>query len=141
MAPLFKKRIMAAIESQQMRRIHALLSELDVHDMRGTFVQGVTNDRTDDIKDISHTEANLLIKGLMELREERVNKMRGKIIYYLCTYGMTNHAGQPDYTRINKFIRNIGSNNPKKKKLYYLSPTEMRGCLNQVEAMVKKEFA
>ncbi len=122
------------------RHIHGLLNELHIMDQKAVLVDSITHGRTDSSSEMSELEANLFIRKLQEIKEDKVKAMRGKIVYYLCLYGMTNNTGRPDYDRINKFIRNIGKNNPKQKLLFNLSPKEMRNCLNQVEAMYKKEL-
>lgn len=104
------------------------------------LVLHVSNDQTMDMNELTNTGLNLLIRKLQQIQEDRKRRMRGKIIYYLCRYGMVLPGDKPDYQRINRYIRNIGANNPREKKLYDLSPEEMRNCLNQVEQMVKKEL-
>lgn len=71
------------------------------------------------------------------MNEER-RKMRGKIIHFLCLMGMVKQ-GKPDYDRINEFIINIGSRNPKKKILNYLYHDELQEVLTQVESMYRNE--
>lgn len=71
--------------------------------------------------------------------------MRGKIIHYLCLMGMTELSADktkmvPDYDRINAFIQEIGSRNPKGKILNYLYEDELQSVLVQVEAMYRKEL-
>ncbi|WP_420581965.1 hypothetical protein [Reichenbachiella sp.] len=67
-------------------------------------------------------------------------KMRGKIIHYLCQIGYTTKANKPDYTRINSFVQNIGSRNPRKVILNFLYANELNEVLNQVEQMYRKEL-
>lgn len=73
-----------------------------------------------------------------ELNDAR-KKMRGKIIHLLCLLGYVDENGDADYDRINQFVINIGSNNPKKKILNYLYKEELQAVLNQVEKMYIKE--
>lgn len=118
--------------------IHALLTELGIMNFKAEMIAQITEGKKHRARDINNREANLLIKWLQEMKEEKVKRMRGKIIHYLCLYGMTDSAGNPDYNRINGFIKNIGSRNQRKKLLYNLSPEEMRAVLTQVESMVTK---
>lgn len=119
------------------KAIHGLLTDLNLMDMKEDVILSVTDGNKSDSRDLTNLEANMVLRKLQEIREDRVKKMRGKIIHLLCLYGMT-EAGQPDYKRINKFIQNIGVRNPKRKVLYNLSPGEMRNVLTQVEIMVNK---
>lgn len=88
--------------------------------------------------------SNLTPEQIKEMNARR-KKMRGKIIHYLCLMGMTKpdmaKGGMvADYDRINDFIMNIGSRNPKKKILNYLYDDELQAVLSQVEAMYRKEL-
>ena len=81
---------------------------------------------------------------LAEMNARR-KKMRAKVIHYLCLMGYTkpskdNTKMVPDYVRINAFIQEIGSRNPKGKILNYLYENELRDVLVQVEAMYRKEL-
>lgn len=114
-----------------------MLTDLKLMDMKAEIISSVTEGRTSHSSELTHLEANLVIRKLQEIKEDRVGRMRNKIVHLLCLYGMT-EAGQPDYPRINKYIQNIGSRNPRRKKLYNLSPGEMRNVLTQVEIMVNK---
>lgn len=122
------------------KRLHALLSMLNLMEVKGDLIRQYTQGRTLSSKEMDNLEALTLIKALEDEREQRSKKMRGKIIHYLCLYGMTREDGSADYPRINKFIREIGARNPKKKNLLYLDPKELLAVLNQVEAMYKREL-
>lgn len=76
--------------------------------------------------------------GYLVQKESSLKRMRGKVIYFLCEWGMTTHENKPDYERINAFIKTIGSSNPAKRKLYDLNKNELLAVLNQVEKMVSK---
>lgn len=101
-------------------------------------IEAVTG-RDIEIHLLTNTETNLVMKYLMECQSNKRSTMQRKIIHLLCLYGMTNTAGNPDMTRIDNFIKGIGSRNPKKRKLYSLSVKETLDVLNQVERMIKKE--
>jgi len=118
--------------------IYSLLHDTRLKDMKENLVLDFTYGRTPHITEMTNIEANLLVKHLQDIKESKVRAMRGKIIHLLCVYGMVLSNGKPDYNRINNFIQNIGSNNPRKKKLFTLSPTEMRKVLNQVDQMMIK---
>jgi hypothetical protein len=54
--------------------------------------------------------------------------------------GYTTDAGDPDYSRIDNYIKGVGKNNPNKKTLYWLSSKEMNAVCTQVEAWYKREL-
>lgn len=118
--------------------IYALLDRLKIKDLKDDLVSQYTNMRTTHTSDMVIDEASELIKKLRKDLEDKVKPIRGKIIYYLCMYGMKTPDDKPDYKRINEFIQGIGSRNPEKRPLYDLWPEEALSILNQVEAMVKK---
>lgn len=74
-----------------------------------------------------------------EDRERRRKAMGRKIIARLCELGYVT-AGQPDYPRINLFIKEIGRRNPRKVELWGLTYEEMQQVLNQVETRHRKEL-
>ena len=83
--------------------------------------------------------------GQLAEMNARRKKMRGKIIHFLCLMGMTKPSTDKsksvaDYDRINAFIQEIGSRNPRGKILNYLYEDELKAVLNQVEAMYRKEL-
>lgn len=129
------------LADNQRKKIHAMLTDLKNHVSKDEVVSTVTDGRTRSLKGVTYLEGNLIIKMLTGLQEEARKKMRGSIIYHLCTgMGMTDRNGDADWTRINRFIQGIGSRNPRKKKLFNLSIGEMRDVLTQVQMMVKKEL-
>ncbi len=88
----------------------------------------------------THT-INLLIKKLQGDVNAKRKKMRGKILYKLGLFGMTDVRGNLDFARINHYIKYIGSNNPKQKILNYLTCQELQLIVTQVDRMVDKELA
>ena len=66
--------------------------------------------------------------------------MRGKILAILIQMGYTLPDGTPDYARINGFIQNIGSRNPRKAILNFLYKDELALVLIQVEEYQKHEI-
>ena len=121
-----------------LKAIYILLSELKVKENKEWMVEGFTDGRTSHISEMTRAEQEQMLTSLQDMREDKVKKMRAKIVHLLCVYGMTDGMERPDYKRINAYIKAIGKNNPKQKLLYYLSPDEMRKVLNQVEKMVTK---
>jgi hypothetical protein len=97
-----------------------------------------------ELKLLSFDEANVMIKKLRgdkgAKEDEARERMGKKIIHFCCLLGMTNGLGEADYGRINTFIENIGSKNPRKVKLWHLRYKEMYAVLNQVEKMYEKEL-
>lgn len=129
------------MEAAKVKIIYSLLSQLGMQSVKEKLVSDCTDGRTTHVSEMQNHEANLLIRHLQQVREDRVVQMRKKIIHNLCLYGMTDQAGKPDYNRIDLYIQNIGSRNSGKKRLLYLSPKEMLDVLNQVTAMVKKTLS
>jgi hypothetical protein len=70
-------------------------------------------------------------------REWSRKAMGRKIIAKLCELGYVS-AGKPDYSRINEWVREIGTNNPRKVALWRLTYEEMQQVLNQVTARHQK---
>ena len=126
------------MEASKIKLIYRYLSNTGLKDHKDDLVIQHTNGRTNSLHEMKPSEANLMIKALQEIDNQKRGKMRKKIWHLLCLYGMTDNRGNADADRINDFIRNIGSNNPKKKDLFYLNVKEMRAVLNQVEVMVNK---
>ena len=125
----------------QNKRFHGLLAELGLQKQKANIVNGITNGRTSSSSEMSYHEAQLMISNLLQQRNDKVKAPRAKLLYLLGVYGMIDGAGKLDYPRINAYIENIGSNNPKRKKsVLHLTIKETLACLNQVQAMVKKEL-
>lgn len=128
------------MDSYKIRQIYRLLAEVGLKDNKNQYVSEWTSGRTTHVSDLTNAEANLMIQALNDMRDQHLMGMRKKIAHLCGLYGMTHADGRLNYERINKFIKNIGSRNPKKKILWYLNRKELLAVLNQVEAMVKKEF-
>ena len=92
------------------------------------------------VKDLEQLEAQAFITKLNTELQAKLRKSRATIIHYLCLLGFTTKQDTPDYDRINKFVQNIGANNPKKKILNYLYPAELNKVVTQVKAMYCKEI-
>ena len=90
------------------------------------------------------TKPKMTPEQLAEMNARR-KKMRAKVIHYLCLMGFTKPNADKekmvaDYDRINAFIQEIGSRNPRGKILNYLYESELKDVLVQVEAMYRKEL-
>jgi hypothetical protein len=72
---------------------------------------------------------------------EAETKMIGKIVHYLSLLGYVKKDGTADNARINEFIQNIGSNNPRKVILPFLFEKELKPIVTQVEARYRNEMA
>jgi len=107
-----------------------------------TLTKEISKGRTEDYTQLNPLEANLLFVQLKELANKVRRQMAKKIIHGLCLCGMTTERGYPDYERINDFVKNIGSRNPKRKKnIHFLTHEETLAVLNQVQAMTRKELS
>lgn len=129
------------LDPYKIKLIHILLKETKLVDVTDKLVIDFSSGRTTHVSDMSNSEANLLTHYLNKIKEEKITRMRKKVIHLLCVFGMTTSYGTPDIDRIQVFIKGIGSRNPKKKGLYHLSTSEIRSVLNQVEQMVNKTLA
>lgn len=135
--------------SPKFRQMMKLFNDTKQMGFRHTAAYNVSKGRTESTKELYEFEVDRLIAELQRLnpKQETVSdayperkKMRGKIVHYLCLLGYEDANGKPDYTRIDKFIINIGSRNPRKVILNYLYPNELKEVLNQVETMYKNEL-
>lgn len=126
------------INQAQNKRLHALLSELGWMEQKKDLVSGFTQGRTVSSAEMSYDECQQLISHLAAEKNAICKKMRGKLIHYLCLQGYTTPFGEPDMIRINERVKGIGSRNPHRKALSYLSPAELRQVLNQIELIYKK---
>lgn len=148
--------------TEQIRKIHAQLHKLGMMDEKRAIIMQWSTNNSPSSKDLTFNDARGLISWLNSRVSERSasskkrpvvprNKaenanakrqpMRNKIIHYLCMLGYTDPGGRPDYERINNYIKNIGSRNPRKVILNYLWYEELIEVLNQVEERYKKEAA
>lgn len=122
----------------QNKALHALLSELGMMAQKADIIFGATRGRTDQSRDLSIEEANIILNNLREQKDQRAVAMRKKIIHRMALMGYVNADKVPDYARINGFIQNrTGQRNPNKKKLNYLNLKELHAVLQQVEAIYK----
>lgn len=126
------------MNATQNKALHALLSELGMMAQKADIIFGATRGRTDQSRDLSIEEADVVITNLREQKDQRAVAMRKKIIHRMALMGYVNADNVPDYARINGFIQNrTGQRNPNKKKLNYLNLKELHAVLQQVEAIYK----
>lgn len=134
-------------KSPKFKRMMKLLNANGKIGRRHDYAYKASKGRTESTQELYEFEVEQIIARLLketpqapisEAYPER-KKMRGKIVHYLCLLGYTNLDGKPDYQRIDRFVINIGTRNPRKVILNYLYPDELRSVLTQVEAMYKKE--
>ena len=106
----------------------------------------VSRGRTTSMKEITPEEANVIISKLNQWgkdlpltdQEKSMKRMRSSIVHYLKLLGYTKVVTDKvecDWDRINAFIENLGSNNPKRKRLNKLSYTELHAVTTQIKAM------
>ena len=122
------------ITNKQIGMIHGLLEKLNWLENKHWHLQQITGKKmgftyltvSDGAKIIDVLKYNLKVKG---------KKTRGKIIHYLCLAGMVDSKGSADWKRINNFVQNIGSNNPKKRRLHELGLNELNAVCTQVEQL------
>lgn len=133
--------------AEQNRKLWSLANELcyTPEDM-AALAYSYSDQRTQSTKELTLAECNRLLEymaGEAAKQQKGREKMRNKIIHLLCTLAQTpmvDEQGKADYERINAYIQEIGSNNPKKKILNYLYYNELLPVLNQVEAMHTKQL-
>jgi len=130
---------MKPITSYQLKLIYLLLKECGLEEMKGTLVSSFTDERSASSKDLTEHEASCLVKYLQDEHNQKCKPMRGKIIHYLCLLGYVDGNEEADWARIDNFIANIGSNNPRRVRLNFLYRSELPKVVTQVEAMYKAE--
>lgn len=123
------------IEPGQNAALHGLLNELGMTEYKGDLISRFTGGRTVSSKDLLYAEAKELIEHLRTEKNSRTKAMRGKITHFLCLMGYVDGDGEPDWNRINNFVKSLGKNNPAKRTLINLKIEECRNVLNQVQAM------
>jgi uncharacterized membrane protein len=130
--------------AEQNRKLWQVANELGLdQEQIGDLAWSFSSERTRSTKELTIRECNELIEYLAGRLSEGKKAMRGKIIHLLCTLPespMVDSKGAADFERINTFIQNIGSNNPKKKILNYLYYQELVPVVSQVQAMYDKQM-
>ncbi len=130
---------MRTINAKQNTLLHLLLTQCGLEDMKETLVGSFTDSRSTSSADLTEYEASCMIDYLKAEHNAKCKPMRGKIIHYLCLLGYVDGGGKADWGRIDNFIANIGSNNPRQVRLNFLYYKELPAVVSQVEAMYKTE--
>jgi hypothetical protein len=122
------------------RRYHLLTKECGLgEDDKEALLHSFSDGRATSSKDLTPTEAKALLDYLQSEHSKLCKKMRGKIIHYLCLLGYVTSDDSADWDRINAFIVDIGSNNPRRVILNFLYYSELPAVVSQVEAMYRNE--
>ncbi|SHJ75437.1 hypothetical protein SAMN02745146_0078 [Hymenobacter daecheongensis DSM 21074] len=130
---------MKPINPNQNKLLHLLLTQCELEHMKETLVSSFTDERSTSSTDLTEHEAGCLICYLQDEHNQKCKPMRGKVIHYLCLLGYVDDHGKADWARIDNFIVNIGSNNPRRVRLNFLYRSELPKVVSQVEAMYKHE--
>jgi hypothetical protein len=75
---------------------------------------------------------------------QRSKRPRGAVIHYLCImpgYDYKTVTGDPNYEKIDDFVKGIGANNPNKRELNKLNLSELNKVVGQVKAMYRKQLS
>jgi hypothetical protein len=118
-------------------QLHALLTKLEIMHLKPQIVASATGQRTSTVTEMTDLECKRLIGSLQADEEREMKPMRGKLIHLLCLLGYVNTFGNADFDRINAFVQQIGTNNPRKQKVFGLTKSELRAVLNQVTVRYK----
>ena len=131
------------INNDMKRRLAVFLRDLGLFAGRADLIRRRVNKDKSGLRELSLDEGEILLRLLGEVKknqEESRKKMGSKVIALLAgSMEWTTESGSPDYDRINKYVKEIGSANPYRRKLWELKHKNMIKVLNQVEAMVKTE--
>jgi hypothetical protein len=117
---------------EQNRELHRLLTLVELEAFKEDLVSSFTQERTTSSSQMSFSECAALIDHLKKEDEKKHGKSRRTILHQLKLLGW-------DYKRIDKFIENIGSNNPKKKSLNSLGGAQLNAIVTQVKQLYHKE--
>lgn len=127
---------------QQNRTFHALIGELNMDaDRKADMVFSASGGRVSSSKELTHREANLLIRSLQKIKDDEVSKMRNKIIHLMCLYSpytMVTKAGKPNYKVIDSWCMQLPVS--KGKSIWKMGKSIMHPLLNQVEIIVNKSL-
>jgi hypothetical protein len=95
------------------------------------------------IKNLSPILQEELVDKLNTEWKNRSKRPRGAVIHYLCImpgYNFKNAAGDPNYEKIDDFVKALGSNNPNEKELNKLTLGELNKVVSQVKAMYARQL-
>jgi hypothetical protein len=125
------------------RRYHLLLKECGIttEDQKQTLVAAWSDGRTTSSTELTPTETTAMLRHLQNEHSKLCKPMRGKVIHYLCLLGYVIPGTQEaNWDKINAFIVDMGSNNPRRVILNYLYYSELPAVVSQVEAMYNTEL-
>jgi hypothetical protein len=143
----------------QITIIYTLIRNGGMADNKEDLVSQFSNNRTTHVSELSVIEADNMAKYLKKdtvpykpknstdkatkrgvNSDIRAVKMRKKILHILALNGFLTEGQTFDYKRIEAFIKDIGSRNPHKVGINYLTNDELVGIVTQIECMVFKKF-
>ncbi|MEL6802726.1 MAG: hypothetical protein AAFO91_02960 [Bacteroidota bacterium] len=90
------------------------------------------------LKDLTFIELAEVADNLKLTIKEQMKPMRNKILRMSDEMGWKLPNGKLDYQRIDNVIMNLGTTNPRKKKLYDLKKSELTAVHRQIRAMHSK---
>jgi len=126
------------MDAYKLKLINRICDELE---LQLSVAIKISLDKDIAVDELSHEQANLVHKYLMEEQNAKRSVMQRKIIHLLCLFGMTMPNGSPNMNRIRSFVKGIGSRNPKKLDLYSIPYKLLPGIITQIEMMVNKEMS
>jgi hypothetical protein len=130
------------MNSAENRRYHLLLKECGItnEDDKKTLVAAWSDGRTTSSTELTPVETTAMLRHLQNEHSKLCKPMRGKVIHYLCLLGyVIPGTKEADFDKINRFIVDMGSNNPRRVILNYLYYSELPAVVSQVEVMYKNE--
>lgn len=102
---------MIPVSPKQIRLIATLLRKADMYDSKASAALMYSRNRTESLRKLTCTEADILIRDLIELSpqpdREKVTRMRKKIIAQ-CREMRWDKDGKTDYERLNNFCLKYG---------------------------------
>lgn len=122
------------------KRLHFLINDLEMDQVaKSERVAYWTNGRTMSSKEMTDGQAESMIGDLSSIHRERVKKLRAKCVKCLADLGYKNGLGNMDWPRINNYIENIGTRNPKRQSLNQMSCKTLRAVAVQLAQRLKVE--
>lgn len=119
---------------EQNRNLHRLLSLCGLAEHKHALVSSITRGRTESSAAMSELEANEFIAWLRQQDEKLHGRSRDLVKHLLKLMGF-------DWQQQDILIRNLGSNNPKKKPLANLGGAELNKVVSQIRIMYQKELS
>lgn len=121
------------------KRLHFLINDLEMDQQaKSERVAYWTNGRTMSSKEMTDGQAESMIGDLSSIHRERIKKLRAKCVKCLADLGYKN-AGLMDWSRINAYIKGIGTRNPKRQALNEMNCKTLRAVAVQLAQRLKAE--